>query len=60
VLCLYSPDGSYDDLFLTNYVTTTIKDQLSRLHGVGDLQMFPSKDYSMRLWLNPNKLQYNS
>jgi hydrophobe/amphiphile efflux-1 (HAE1) family protein len=59
VLCLYSPDGSYDDLFLTNYVTTTIKDQLSRLHGVGDLQMFPSKDYSMRLWLNPNKLQHN-
>lgn len=60
VLCLYSPDGSYDDLFLTNYVTTTIKDQLSRLPGVGDITMFPSKDYSMRVWLNPNKLQYNS
>ena len=60
VLCLYSPDGSYDDLFLTNDVTTTVKDQLSRLHGVGDVQMFPSKDYSMRLWLNPNRLQYNS
>lgn len=60
VLCVYSPDGTYDDLFLTNYVTTTIKDQLSRLHGVGDVVMFPSKDYSMRLWLNPNKLQYNS
>lgn len=60
VLCAYSPDDTYDDLFLTNYVTTTIKDQLSRLHGVGDVVMFPSKDYSMRLWLNPNKLQYNS
>ncbi|MGB6064813.1 MAG: multidrug efflux RND transporter permease subunit [Desulfomonilaceae bacterium] len=60
VLCLYSPDGSYNDLFLTNYVNTTIKDQLSRLHGVGDLTIFPSKDYSMRVWLNPNKLQYNS
>ena len=60
VLCLYSPDGSYDDLFLTNYVTTSIKDQLSRLRGVGDITMFPTKDYSMRLWLNPNRLQYNS
>jgi hydrophobic/amphiphilic exporter-1 (mainly G- bacteria), HAE1 family len=60
VLCLYSPDGSYDDLFLTNYVTTTIKDQLNRLHGVGDVTMFPTKDYSMRVWLNPNRLQYNS
>ncbi len=60
VLCLYSPDGRYNDLFLTNYVNTTIKDQLSRLHGVGDLTIFPSKDYSMRIWLNPNKLQYNS
>jgi hydrophobe/amphiphile efflux-1 (HAE1) family protein len=60
VLCLYSPDGSYDDLFLTNYVTTTIKDQLARLHGVGDVTMFPTKDYSMRFWLNPNKLEYNS
>ncbi|AFM23067.1 efflux RND transporter permease subunit [Desulfomonile tiedjei] len=60
VLCLYSPDGSYDDLFLTNYVTTTIKDQISRLKGVGDVQMFPTKDYSMRVWLDPNRLQYNS
>lgn len=60
VLCLYSPDGSYGDLFLTNYVTTTIKDQIARLPGVGDITMFPAKDYSMRIWLNPNKLQYNS
>ncbi|MFH1113312.1 MAG: multidrug efflux RND transporter permease subunit [Pseudomonadota bacterium] len=60
VLCLYSPDGSYDDLFLTNYVTTTIKDQLARLKGVGDVVMFPTKDYSMRIWLDPNRLQYYS
>ena len=57
VLSVYSPDRTYDDLFLTNYVTTTIKDQLARLRGVGDVVMFPSKDYSMRLWLNPNRLQ---
>jgi HAE1 family hydrophobic/amphiphilic exporter-1 len=60
VVSLYSPDKTYDDLFLSNYVTTRIKDQLSRLHGVGDLTIFPAKDYSMRVWLNPNKLQYNS
>lgn len=60
VVCLYSPDGSYDDLFLTNYVTITIKDILSRVPGVGDVVMFPAKDYSMRVWLNPDKLQYNS
>ena len=59
VLSVYSPDGTYDDLFLTNYVTTTIKDQLADFgaSGRGDV---PSKDYSMRLWLNPNRLQYTS
>jgi hydrophobe/amphiphile efflux-1 (HAE1) family protein len=59
VLCLYSPDGSFDDLFLTNYVTTTIKDPVARLLGVGDVVMFPTKDYSMRCWLNPNRMQHN-
>jgi hydrophobic/amphiphilic exporter-1 (mainly G- bacteria), HAE1 family len=59
VLCLYSPNGEYDDLYLTNYVNTTIKDPLNRLDGVGDLRIHPSKDYSMRIWLDPNKLQYN-
>lgn len=60
VLCIYSPDDSYDDLFLTNYVTTTIKDPLNRLHGVGDISLFPAKDYSMRVWLDPNRLEHNS
>ncbi|MFH0960705.1 MAG: efflux RND transporter permease subunit, partial [Pseudomonadota bacterium] len=60
VLSLYSPDDSHNDLFLTNYVTTTIKDQLNRLHGVGDLSVFPAKDYSMRIWLDPNRLEYNN
>ncbi|MFH0824391.1 MAG: multidrug efflux RND transporter permease subunit [Pseudomonadota bacterium] len=59
VLCVYSPDGSYDDLYITNYVNTTVKDQLNRLDGVGDLVIHPTKDYSMRVWLDPNKLQYN-
>lgn len=60
VVSLYSPDASHDDLFLTNYVTTTIKDQINRLHGVGDLSVFPAKDYSMRIWLDPNRLEYNN
>ncbi len=60
VLCLYSPDESHGDLFLTNFVTTTIKDELNRLHGVGDLSVFPAKDYSMRIWLDPNRLEYNN
>jgi HAE1 family hydrophobic/amphiphilic exporter-1 len=60
VLSLYSPDESHGDLFLTNFVTTTIKDELNRLHGVGDLSVFPAKDYSMRIWLDPNRLEYNN
>ncbi len=60
VLCIYSPNELYDDLFLTNYVTTNIKDPIARLPGVGDISLFPSKDYSMRVWLNPNRLQHNN
>jgi hydrophobe/amphiphile efflux-1 (HAE1) family protein len=60
ILCLYSPDGTYDDLFLANYVTIRIKDQLARLKGVGDLFITPDKDYGMRIWLDPNRLEYNN
>jgi len=60
VLSLCSPDGRYDDLFLTNYATINIKDQLARVNGVGDIICFPFKDYSMRVWLDPNRLEYNS
>ncbi len=57
VLSLYSPDNRYDDLFLTNYITINIKDVLSRIPGVGDIRTYPTKDYSMRLWLDADKLQ---
>ncbi len=60
IICLYSPDRRYNDLFLTNYVTINVKDQLSRINGVGDLFILPDKDYSMRVWLDPNRLEYNS
>lgn len=59
VLCLYSPDKSRDDLYLTNYVNDNIKDPLNRLMGVGNLTYYPQKDYSMRIWLDPDKLLYN-
>jgi len=59
-LCVYSPDGRHDDLYITNYVTLRIKDELSRIKGVGDVMIFPIKDYGMRLWLDPNKLESRS
>ena len=54
---LTSPDERYDSLFLTNYVTIHIRDQLSRIEGVGSVTTFGSSDYSMRIWLDPNRLQ---
>jgi len=59
IICLYSPDRVFNDLFLTNYVTINIKDQLARIFGVGDLFILPDKDYGMRIWLDPNRLEYN-
>lgn len=57
IMSLYSPDNRYDDLFVTNYATINIKDALSRIRGVGNLATYPSKDYSMRLWLDADKLR---
>ena len=57
ILSVYSPDGRYDDLFLANYVTLRVKDELSRIKGVGDVSLYPQKDYGMRIWLDPNKLE---
>jgi hydrophobe/amphiphile efflux-1 (HAE1) family protein len=53
---LYSPDRSRDTLYLSNYATLQIRDELARLPGVGDLTIFGARDYSMRLWLDPQKL----
>src|SRR4051812_25589233 len=55
-IAVYSPDKSRDPLYVSNYVTLEVKDELARLPGVGDLTIFGSRDYSMRLWLNPEKL----
>lgn len=53
---LSSPDNRYDGVYLRNYLTLNIKDQLSRLQGVGNVGLYGEGDYAMRLWLNPNKL----
>jgi hydrophobe/amphiphile efflux-1 (HAE1) family protein len=55
-VAIYSPDGSRDPLYLSNYATLQIKDELARLPGVGDIFIFGARDYSMRLWLNPDQL----
>src|SRR5665213_2537663 len=57
VVHLISPDKSRDDLFLSNYATLEIKDALTRVDGVGSLIVFGSRDYSMRIWLDPDRLQ---
>ncbi len=59
-VAIYSPDGSRDPLYLSNYATLQIKDELARLPGVGDIFIFGARDYSMRLWLNPDQLASRS
>jgi len=54
---LTSPNATYDSLFLSNYATINIRDELSRLPGVGNVTVFGAGQYSMRVWLDPNKLQ---
>ncbi len=56
VVHLISPDNRYDTLYLRNYAVLNVKDQLSKIEGVGAVQMFGSGDYAMRLWLNPQKI----
>ncbi len=53
---LISPDNRYDELYLSNYATIQLRDELLRVKGVGDITIFGERDYSMRLWLDPNKL----
>jgi hydrophobe/amphiphile efflux-1 (HAE1) family protein/NodT family efflux transporter outer membrane factor (OMF) lipoprotein len=56
VVHLYSPDGSRDQLYLSNYTLLNIRDRLARLDGVGDLRLFGAREYSMRVWLDPNRI----
>jgi multidrug efflux pump len=56
VVHLLSPNGRYDDVYLRNYAVLNIKDQLARIPGMGDVQLFGAGDYAMRVWLDPQKV----
>jgi hydrophobe/amphiphile efflux-1 (HAE1) family protein len=56
VIAMTSPDGRYDQLFLSNYATINIIDQLKRVPGVGDVSLFSPSDYSMKVWLDTDRL----
>jgi len=58
LLCvnLFSSDGRYDQLYLSNYALIQVKDAISRLDGVGDVSFLGARDYSMRIWLDPDEL----
>ena len=60
IVNLFSPDNSRDNLYLSNYATIQLKDELSRLPGVGDITYIGQRDYSMRLWLDPKKMAYRN
>jgi hydrophobe/amphiphile efflux-1 (HAE1) family protein len=57
VVHLYSPDKSRDQLYVSNYASLEIKDALTRVDGVGSITVFGSRDYSMRVWLDPGRLE---
>ena len=57
IVSLSSPDGRFDELYMSNYATLRLKDTLSRIPGVGDIGIYPESDYSMRIWLDPNQLK---
>src|SRR4051795_5906539 len=56
VIAIYSPNGRYDQMYLSNYATIKIRDELARVPGVGDVMQFGQQDYSMRLWVDPERL----
>jgi multidrug efflux pump len=56
IVNLFSPNGRYDDIYLSNYATIYIKDELLRVYGVSDINYMGQRDYSIRAWLDPQKL----
>ena len=60
VLTMSSPDNRYDTIYISNYALVNVLDEIRRLPGVGDAALFGASDYSMRIWLRPDKVaQYN-
>src|ERR1700731_3873394 len=60
IVNLFSPDGTRDNLYLSNYATIQLKDELARLSGVGDITYMGQRDYSMRVWLDPQKMTFRN
>ncbi|AYA65293.1 efflux RND transporter permease subunit [Alteromonas sp. RKMC-009] len=56
VVHLTSPDSRYDMLYLSNYAEQNVRDELNRINGVGEVRLFGAGEYSMRVWLDPNKV----
>jgi hydrophobe/amphiphile efflux-1 (HAE1) family protein len=56
VVSFFSPEGTQDQLFLSNYVSINVKDTLTRINGVSEANIFGAMDYSMRIWMNPERL----
>jgi multidrug efflux pump len=56
VLAFYSPDGRHDDVFISNYVTLNLLDEIKRIPGTTLVQIFGAKDYAMRIWMRPDRL----
>jgi len=56
IISLYAKDGRYDQLYLSNYLTIQVRDEICRVDGVGDVFLFGQQDYSMRVWVDPQQL----
>ena len=56
VIAVYSPEDTYDDIFLSNYASINIKDTLARVPGVAQVSILGARDYGMRIWLQPDRL----
>ncbi|MBU0601751.1 MAG: multidrug efflux RND transporter permease subunit [Gammaproteobacteria bacterium] len=56
VLAFYSPDGQYDDLYTSNYVTLNVLDNIKKIRGTTNVQIFGAKDYAMRIWVKPDRM----
>ena len=56
IVNFFSPDGRYDDIYLSNFATIYVKDELLRVYGVSDINYMGQRDYSIRAWLDPQKL----
>jgi len=56
VYAFYSPDGRFDDLYTSNYVTLNVLDNMKRIRGTTNVQIFGAKDYAMRVWVRPDRM----